>query len=91
MRDRINCPFQPPQVLAKVHRQYQKMSVEEKLPLMHDMTYHEAQTMFIDHVRQVVFVDHVRDHHTPGVVARVQKHHGDTHNAYQIWRLSQAT
>ena len=34
------------------------MSVEEKLPLMHDVTYREAQTMFIDHVRQVVFVDH---------------------------------
>ena len=34
------------------------MSVEEKLPLMHDMTYREAQTMFIDHVRQVMFVDH---------------------------------
>ena len=34
------------------------MSVEEKLPLMHDVTYDEAQTMFIDHVRQVVFVDH---------------------------------
>ena len=33
--------------------QYQKMSEEEKLPLMHDVTY-----MFIDHVRQVVFVDH---------------------------------
>ena len=34
------------------------MSVEEKLPLMHDVTYCEAQTMFMDHVRQVVFVDH---------------------------------
>jgi hypothetical protein len=34
------------------------MSVEEKLPLMHDVTYREAQTMFIDHVCQVVFVDH---------------------------------
>ena len=38
--------------------QYQKMSVEEKPPLMHDATYHEAHTMFIDHVRQDVFVDH---------------------------------
>ena len=38
--------------------QYQKMSVEEKLPLMHDVTYREAQTMFIDHVPQVVYVDH---------------------------------
>ena len=34
------------------------MSVEEKLPLMHDVTYREAQTTFIDHVHQVVFVDH---------------------------------
>ena len=34
------------------------MSVEEKLPLMHDVSYREAQTMFIDHVHQVVFVDH---------------------------------
>ena len=25
---------------------------------MHDVTYREAQTMFIDHVHQVVFVDH---------------------------------
>ena len=25
---------------------------------MHDVTYHEAQTMFIDHVCQVLFVDH---------------------------------
>ena len=38
--------------------QYQKMSVEEKLPLKHDVTYREARTMFIDHVRQVVFVDY---------------------------------
>ena len=44
-------------MLAKVHLKYQKMSDEEK-PLMHDVTYHEAQTMFIDHVCQVVFVDH---------------------------------
>ena len=34
------------------------MSVEEKLPLLHDVTYREAQTMFIDYVRQVMFVDH---------------------------------
>ena len=34
------------------------MSVEEKLSLMHDVTFREAQTMFIDHARQVVFVDH---------------------------------
>ena len=26
---------------------------------MHDVTYHEPQAMFIDHVRQVVFVDKI--------------------------------
>ena len=45
-------------MLAKYVRQYQKMPVEEKLPLMHDVTYREAQTMFIDHVCHIVFVDH---------------------------------
>ena len=45
-------------MLAKYVGQYQKMPVEEKLPLMHDVTYREAQTMFIDHVCQIVFVDH---------------------------------
>ena len=36
----------PPQVLLKVC-----MAVsEEKLTLVHDVTYHEAQTMSIDHV-----------------------------------------
>ena len=34
------------------------MSAEENLSLMHDVTYCEAQTMFLDHVRQVVFIDH---------------------------------
>ena len=70
MRDRINClidsisdPFSTEiryhhKCWLKYIGQYQKMSVEEKLPLMHDVTYREAQTMFIDHVRQVVFVDH---------------------------------
>ena len=70
MRDRINClidsitdPFSTEiryhhKCWLKYIGQYQKMSAEEKLPLMHDVTYREAQTMFIDHVRQVVFVDH---------------------------------
>ena len=34
------------------------MSVEQKLPLLHEVTFREAQTMFIDHVRQVIFGDH---------------------------------
>ena len=70
MRNRINClidsitdPFSTEiryhhKCWLKYVGQYQNMSVEEKLPLMHDVTYREAQTMFIDHVRQVVFVDH---------------------------------
>ena len=29
------------------------MSVEEKLPLMHDVSYRETQTMFIGRVHQV--------------------------------------
>ena len=64
MRSGINClidsitdPFST-ECWLKYVGQYQKMSVEEKLPLMHDVTYREAQTMFIDHVHQVVFVDH---------------------------------
>ena len=70
MRNRINCLIDsitdPFSTEIRYHHkcglkyvgQYQKMSVEEKLPLMHDVTYREAQTMFIDHVRQVVFVDY---------------------------------
>ena len=66
MRDLINClidsfsdPFSTEisyhhEYWLKYIGQYQKMSVEEKLHLMHDVTNHEAQTMFIDHVRQVV-------------------------------------
>ena len=64
MRDRINClidsitdPFltEIRYHWLKYVGQYQKMSVEEKLPLMHDVTYRETQTMFIDH-------------HTPGLL-----------------------
>ena len=70
MLDRINClidsitdPFSTEiryhhKCWLKYVGQYQKMSVEEKLPLMHDVTYRETQSMFIDHVRQVVCVDH---------------------------------
>ena len=70
MRDRINClinsitdPFSTEiryhhKCWLKYIGQYQKLSAEEKIPLMHDVTFREAQTMFIDHARQVVFVDH---------------------------------
>ena len=34
------------------------MSVEQKLPLLHEVTLREAQTMFLDHARQVIFDDH---------------------------------
>ena len=34
------------------------MSVEEKLPYLHEVTLREAQTMFIDHAREVIFCDH---------------------------------
>ena len=31
---------------------------EQKLPLLNNVTFREAQTMFVDHARQVVFVEH---------------------------------
>ncbi len=34
------------------------MSVEQKLPLLHEVTLREAQTMFLDHAHQVIFDDH---------------------------------
>jgi len=70
MRDRINCLIDsitdPFSTEIRYHHKcwlkyiglYQKMSAEEKLSLMHDVTLREAKTMFIDHARQVVFVDH---------------------------------
>ena len=61
------------------------MPAEEKLPLMHDVTYHEAQTMFIDHVCQVVVVDHK----IKGCYVSTKTLWG--HMAYQIWGSSQAT
>ena len=84
MTDRINClidtitdPFSTEirchhKCWLKYVGQYQKMSVEEQVPLMHDATYREAQTMFIDHVRQVVFVDHEII-----TLQGLQKHYGD--------------
>lgn len=39
---------------------YQKMSIEQKVPLLHvhEVTFREAQTVFIDHARQVIITDH---------------------------------
>ncbi|CAB1439848.1 unnamed protein product [Pleuronectes platessa] len=34
------------------------MSEDDKLPLMHNVTLREAQTMFFDHVKTVIFVEH---------------------------------
>ena len=63
MRDRINCQIdsaaeQPYALEMRYHlkcwlkyvRSYQKMSEDDKLPRMHDVTLREAQTMFFDHV-----------------------------------------
>ncbi len=70
MRDRINCLINsttdPFASAIRYHQKcwlkyvgaYQKMSVEQKLPLLHEVTLHEAQTMFLDHARQVIFDDH---------------------------------
>lgn len=70
MRDRINClidsitdPFSSEiryhhKCWLKYIGTYQKMSIEQKLPLLHDVTLREAQTMFLDHARHVIFTDH---------------------------------
>ncbi|MES9882370.1 MAG: hypothetical protein ABW185_15975 [Sedimenticola sp.] len=70
MRDRINklidATTDPYSVEIRYHHKcwlkyvvpFEKMSVEEALPLLHDVTFREAQTMFIDHAREVIFVEH---------------------------------
>ena len=70
MRDRINCLIDsitdPFSTEIRYHQKcwfkyigkYKKMSVEDKIPLLHDLTFCEAQTMFIDHARHVIFEDH---------------------------------
>ena len=70
MRDQINClinsvtdPFSSEiryhqRCWLKYVGAYQKMSVEQKLPLLHEVTLREAQTMFLDHACQVIFDDH---------------------------------
>ncbi|KAK7065892.1 hypothetical protein SK128_018960 [Halocaridina rubra] len=34
------------------------MSEDDKLPRMHNITFHEAETMFFDHIRIVIFEEH---------------------------------
>ena len=71
MRDRINCLIdyaadQPYALEIRYHlkywlkyvRSYQKMSEDDKIPRMQDVTLREAQTMFFDHVRAVIFKEH---------------------------------
>ena len=70
MRDRINCLIDsitdPFSTEIRYHHRcwlryvgaYQRMSVDEKLPYLHEVTLREAQTMFIDHAREVIFCDH---------------------------------
>ena len=42
----------------KCVRKYQKMSEDDLLPYMHNVTLCEAQAMFSDHVRRVIFKEH---------------------------------
>lgn len=71
MRDRINCLIdsagdQPYALEIRYHhkcwlkyvRGYQKMSEDEKLPHLHNVTLREAQTIFFDHIRTVIFEEH---------------------------------
>jgi len=37
---------------------YQRMSGDDKLPYLHNVTLHEAQTIFFDHIRAVIFEEH---------------------------------
>ena len=71
MRDRINCLIdfagdQPYALEIRYHakcwlkyvRNYQRMSEDDKLPHMHNVTLREAQTMFFNHIRRVIFEEH---------------------------------
>ena len=65
MRDRINCLIdsaadQPYALEIRYHRKcwlkkFQKMSEDDKLPQMQNITYREVQTMFFDHTQKVIF------------------------------------
>ena len=71
MRDRINCLIesagdQPYALEIRYHhkcwlkhvRTYQKMSDDDKLPLMNNVSLREAQTIFFDHIRAIIFEEH---------------------------------
>ena len=71
MRDRINCLIdsvadQPYAHEIRYHhscwlkhvRHFQKMSDDDKLPCMNNVTLREAQTIFFDHIRTVIFHEH---------------------------------
>ena len=71
MRDRINCLIdsaadQPYAFEIRYHyecllkdvRKSRKMSEDDKLPHMHNVTLCEAQTMFFEHIRRVIFKEH---------------------------------
>ena len=71
MRDRINCLIdsaadQPYALEIRYHhkcwlkyvRKFQKMSEDDKLPQMQNITYREVHTMFFDHTRKVIFEEH---------------------------------
>ena len=71
MHDRINCLIDsaaddPYALEIRYHhkcwlkyvRRYQKMSEDDKLPQMHNVTLREARTMFFDHIRCVIFEEH---------------------------------
>ncbi len=42
----------------KYVRRFQKMSEDDKLPRMHNVTLREAQTIFFDHIRTVICEEH---------------------------------
>ncbi len=71
MRDRINCLIdsaadQPYALEIRYHhkcwlkyvRKFQKMSEDDKLPQMQNITYREVQTMFFDHTQKIIFEEH---------------------------------
>ena len=71
MRDRINCLIdsaadQPYALEIRYHhkcwlkyvRKFQKMSEDDKLPQMQNITYREVQIVFFDHTRKVIFEEH---------------------------------
>ena len=71
MRDRINCLIesagdQPYALEIRYHhkcwlkhvRTDQKMSDDDKLPLMNNVSLRESRTIFFDHIRAIIFEEH---------------------------------